>query len=351
MDPVSEGVGNAASGPFFGTRPRLSKGAEAGGSGPDTPSWAAMINRTMMLVTASGLLSAAVVARESRGAPQEGLVGPDSARLVTTLSVLAHDSMQGRAAGSKGAARARAYLVERLRSAGVTPASSAFQHSFDLGERGTGVNLVGLVPGTVAGPYIVLSAHYDHEGIRDGVIFNGADDNASGTAVVLEIAEALVRSPPRHAVVIALFDDEEQGLGGSRHFVADPPVPLDQIALNVNLDMVSRAEEGLWAAGAHHSPELRPVLEGVARDAPLELRLGHDHPDAPEGDDWTMQSDHAVFHERGIPFVYFGVEDHPDYHRPTDDFERVSPADFVASARTILLALQALDEALPLPRP
>jgi Zn-dependent M28 family amino/carboxypeptidase len=309
-----------------------------------------MENRMMLLAATSGLLTAAVLARETEGEPQ-GLVGPDSARLVTTLSVLAHDSMQGRAAGSKGSARARRYLVERLRTAGVQPLQGSFEQTFDLGERGRGVNVVGLVPGSEAGPYVVLSAHYDHEGIRDGVIYNGADDNASGVAVVVEIAELLVWSPPRHPVVIALFDDEEQGLGGARHFVGNPPVPLAEIGLDVNLDMVSRTGGILWAGGSSHTPALRPLLEAVADDAPLELRLGHDSPGAPEGDDWTMQSDHAAFHERGIPFVYFGVEDHPDYHRPSDDFERVDPGDFLASARTIFLALRAIDEALPLPRP
>jgi hypothetical protein len=78
------------------------------------------------------------------------------------------------------------------------------------------------------------------------------------------------------------------------------------------------------------------------------LRLGHDRPDAPEGDDWTNSSDHAPFHQAGIPFVYFGVEDHDDYHRPTDDFERVDPGEFTAAVRTILMAIRALDAALPL---
>lgn len=303
----------------------------------------------MILVTAIvGLCAVAVILREATAGPETRDAAVDSVRLLTTLSVLAHDSMEGRAVGSPGGARARHYLTRALADAGVLPLDGTFEHAFDLGERGTGVNILGLVPGSAEGPHIVLSAHYDHEGIRDGDIFNGADDNASGVAAVMEIARLLVLEPPLHPIVIALFDDEEQGLGGARHFVTDPPIALDDIALNVNLDMVSRAEGELWAGGAHHTPALRPVLEAVAADAPLDLRLGHDRPGAPEGADWTMQSDHGAFHEQGIPFVYFGVEDHPDYHRPTDDFERVDPADFLASARTILLAVRALD-AHPLP--
>jgi Zn-dependent M28 family amino/carboxypeptidase len=133
--------------------------------------------------------------------------------------------------------------------------------------------------------------------------------------------------------------------------VADPPVPLGRIALNINLDMVSRTDGLLWAGGAYHTPALRPILEAVAESAPVELRLGHDRPNAPEGDDWTRSSDHSAFHEVGIPFVYFGVEDHVDYHEPTDDVERVDPAELTAAVTTILAGLRALDAALPLDEP
>ncbi len=219
------------------------------------------------------------------------------------------------------------------------------------GRRPAGVNVVGWMEGTaVSDRFIVVSAHYDHEGVRDEEIYNGADDNASGTAALMAMARYVARNPLRHPVIFAAFDAEEPGLAGARAFVADPPVELDFIALNVNMDMVSRPTDRiLWAAGAHHTPALEPVLREVAAQAPLDLRLGHDRPQAPEGADWTRSSDHAAFHARGIPFVYFGVDDHADYHRPTDDFERVDPGEFLDAVRTVLAALQALDQALPLP--
>jgi Zn-dependent M28 family amino/carboxypeptidase len=211
------------------------------------------------------------------------------------------------------------------------------------------VNLVALVPGRgSAREVLVLSAHYDHIGVRDRQVYNGADDNASGAAALLEITRQVVARPLQHTLVVALLDAEEQGSRGARAFVTSPPVPLQSIALDVNLDMVARTAGVLWAGGAYHTPSLRPILERVAAEAPLTLRLGHDRPGAPEGDDWTDQSDHGVFHDLGIPFVYFGVEDHPDYHRPTDDFERVDAGEYVASVRTILLGLRALDAAIPL---
>jgi Zn-dependent M28 family amino/carboxypeptidase len=264
------------------------------------------------------------------------------------LSVLAHDSMQGRAPGTPGSLKARAFLERSLVDAGVRPVGDKYAHAFEWA-RGSGVNLVAVVPGRVVdGEVIVLSAHYDHVGVRDGVIYNGSDDNASGAAALLEIARRVAAAPLAHTLVLALFDAEEQGSQGARAFVLTPPVALERIALNVNLDMVSRTDGLLWAGGASHTPALRPILEGVAAGAPVTLRLGHDRPGAPEGDDWTDLSDHSAFHEKGIPFVYFGVEDHPDYHRPTDDFERVDPGEYVASVRTILLGLRALDGALPL---
>jgi Zn-dependent M28 family amino/carboxypeptidase len=212
------------------------------------------------------------------------------------------------------------------------------------------VNLVAVVPGRSPAPeVVVLTAHYDHLGVRDGRIYNGADDNASGTAAALAIARQVVAQPLGHTLVIALLDAEERGSLGARAVLAAPPVPLDRVALDVNLDMVARTNGVLWAAGAYHTPALRPILEGVAALAPLRLRLGHDRPGASEGDDWTHQSDHGAFHELGIPFVYFGVEDHPDYHRPTDDAERVDPGEYVAAVRTIMLGLRALDAAVPLP--
>jgi Zn-dependent M28 family amino/carboxypeptidase len=146
-------------------------------------------------------------------------------------------------------------------------------------------------------------------------------------------------------MVFALWDAEEVGHLGSRAFVADPPIPLTSIAVNVNLDMVSRNDrDELYAAGAHHYPAMRPVLDSLAPHSAVLLRFGHDSGGG--RDDWTGQSDHASFHAAKIPFVYFGVEDHPDYHRPTDDFERILPGFYVRAVRTIGGFLERLDRTL-----
>ena len=280
------------------------------------------------------------------------VAGADTAALMTTVRALAADSMQGRKAGSPGGARARTWLIGRLSALGLTPLVPGYQQRFPLprDEPNVGTNLLALIRGTtIPGQYIVLSAHYDHVGVIGGQVYNGADDNASGVAAVLAIAAQLQQTPLRHSVVIALFDAEESGLMGARAFVAAQPVSKDSIRLNVNLDMVGHSERGeLWAAGAGRRPALRPLLEQIAAAAPVTLRLGHDRPGVPGQQDWTFDSDHAPFHSAGIPFVYFGVEDHQDYHQPSDDPETITPAFFGRAVAAIYLALRALDARLPL---
>ncbi len=183
--------------------------------------------------------------------------------------------------------------------------------------------------------------------MRDGKTFNGADDNASGVAVLLSIAEQFVRERPAHDVIFALWDAEEQGLYGAKAFVARPPVPLSSIVMNLNLDMMSRNDRNeLWLAGAHHYPFLRAPFERLAAQAPVSLKLGHDGPPWKGIDDWTDGSDHHVFHLKGIPFAYFGVEDYPDYHKPTDDFAAIPKDFFARSAATALLAARLFDSEL-----
>lgn len=301
------------------------------------------------------LLALSVVASagcaQTPAAPEAPAPAVDTARIMNDLRVLAADSMQGRATGSAGADRARSFLLREFEAVGLEPFGIGYEQPFEL-ERGgdslRGVNLVGYVRGEDEdGPVIVVTAHYDHLGVMDGAIFNGADDNASGVVALLALARHLAEDPPQHMVVIAALDAEELGLRGAEAFVADPPVSLERIALNVNLDMVGRNDrDELFAAGAYHYPFLRPHLEVLADQAPLRLRLGHDSPDLPPGDDWTFLSDHGPFHRAGIPFVYFGVEDHPDYHRPTDDAERIEPGFFADAVATVIAAVEVFDSEL-----
>jgi Zn-dependent M28 family amino/carboxypeptidase len=255
--------------------------------------------------------------------------------LMTTVRTLASPEFEGRRAGTPGGAKARAWVAEQFKAIGLEPLES-------------GTNVAGLCKGRGKAPEaLVVSAHFDHEGIRNGQMYPGADDNASGVAVLLAMAAHCKRTPFVHDTIFVSFDAEEQGLLGARAFVAKPPIPKERLALNVNLDMVARGDKGeLYAAGTYHWPKTKPALAAVAKRSKIKLLLGHDRPQDGK-DDWTKQSDHGAFHAAGIPFIYFGVEDHPDYHKPTDTPDKINPTFFQHSAETILDAVIALDQALP----
>ena len=276
----------------------------------------------------------------------------DSAALLGDLSRLADDSLRGRAAGTPENAKARAYVAARFDSLGLGSVGAGRVQPFTFSARSRtieGANVVGVVRGTAMPErYIVVTAHYDHVGVGRAVggdsIYNGADDNASGTAALMALAAHFARHPGRHSMIFVALDAEEVGLRGAKAFVASPPVPRDAIALNVNMDMLSVSDRGeLYAAGAAKYPALRAPLERVAARAGIRLRLGHDTPVPAERDDWTMQSDQGAFHEAGIPFVYFGVEDHPYYHKPSDETSRTTRGFYVRAVETVLDAIAELD--------
>lgn len=289
-------------------------------------------------------------AQPPSAAVQPALPALDSARLVADLSVLAHDSMEGRRIGTPGGARARRYLLRTLAEIGLAPLADSFPSHFSAAPANRpsveGVNLLALIKGTKrADRYVVVSAHYDHLGMRGSEIFNGADDNASGTAGALALARWFRVHPPENSIIFALFDGEEAGDLGSKAFVASPPVPLAQIVANVNLDMVSRNTKGeLYAAGATPNPVLKPLLDSTAAVSRVKLLLGHDS--GTGQDNWTHQSDQGAFADKNVPFAYFGVEDHIDYHRPTDDVERIDAGFFYRSVQTVAYFAGRLDRAL-----
>jgi Peptidase family M28 len=290
------------------------------------------------------------------GQAQQASLRIDSDRLMADVTTLSDPKFEGRAAGSPGGVAARAWVIDRFKALGVQPINGAYVYPFTYTrmtmsgrQEGEGANVLGMCVGSDPKlPYFVVSSHYDHLGIRDGQVYPGADDDASGVAVMLEIAAFCRKTPFRHSIVFAAFDAEERGLQGAKAFMVKPPVPQDRIGLNVNLDMVSRNDQReIFATGTYHYPELKPVLDAVAQRAPVTLLFGHDKPVAIAGgvEDWTNQSDHGPFHAAKIPFVYFGVEDHADYHKPTDTADKINRGFFVDVAETILDAVVALDRA------
>lgn len=273
----------------------------------------------------------------------------DAAQIFHDVETLAADDMEGRLAGSPGGEKARAYVLGRLKEAGVAPLSGGFERPFTFasrtqGER-KGANLVGVIRGSRdPDRYIVLTAHYDHIGVRNGQVFNGADDNASGVAALLAVAAHFSKTKPEHSLLIAALDAEEAGLQGARALMRDPPVPVSAMIVDVNMDMVGRDPNNkLFATGVYHYPFLKPYLEKSAQP-PVVLAFGHDVPGQEE--DWTRDSDHYVFHEAGIPWIYFGVEDFDQHHKATDDSATIGRTFLAGAAATVIAAVHEFDSHL-----
>jgi hypothetical protein len=298
-----------------------------------------------LCLTLSGSSWAQAVATAPRPSP----AAPDGAAILASIQALTAPGMDGRATGTPGNAKARAWILDRFARIGVQPMSGAsFEVPFTFTGKagaGRGINLVAQCPGRRPElPVLVVSAHYDHLGIRDGQTYHGADDNASGVAMLLTIAERCVATPYEHTLVLAAFDAEEQGLQGAKALVASPPVPIDRIALNLNFDMVSRSDKKeIYVAGPGRWPALGPLLKPPASRAGIAVKFGHDTGGGQN--DWTQQSDHGPFHTAGIPFVYLGVEDHADYHKPTDTAEKIDPRFLGGVAAFVLDVIATLDRA------
>jgi len=282
----------------------------------------------------------------------DAFIAADSAQIMEELRFLSLDSLEGRQTGQPGNVIAREFILGAFQDAGLQEPPAGFVQSFEFtGRRDTtqviqGANVVGYVPGSDPElGAIIITAHFDHVGMRDGDVYNGADDNASGTVALMSMARYLARNPLRHTVVFAAVDGEEMGLRGARAFVA-AGWP-EEMVLNVNMDMISRSDSLLFAVGTAHYPQLKPMLEKVEGRGPVQLRFGHDVRGVEGVQDWTGSSDQGAFHAEGIPFIYFGVEDHDDYHHPTDDFERIDPAFYINAVRTVLAGVIAMDQGLP----
>lgn len=270
----------------------------------------------------------------------------DTTQLIEDLRFISSDATEGRRTGTEGNRIAREYIITRFQEEGAEPFQDSYTHEFTFESRRTqeemtGINVIAQVEGKMDS-MIVVTAHYDHLGRNDSLIFNGADDDASGTAALLALADYFVKNQPNHTLIFAAFDAEEMGLQGARAFVEDS-VLLSKIKLNINMDMISQNDSSeIYAAGTHHYPKTKSVLESIDT-AGLKLLFGHDTPDLGYND-WTFSSDHGPFHSKGVPFVYFGVEDHENYHKATDEFETIPQEFYKSSVQLILNAILAFDE-------
>ncbi len=276
-----------------------------------------------------------------------------ASHLIAHVNLLADDALQGRENGSPGAATAREHIIGRLKAIGVQP----------RGEQGwlqtfpTGINVVGALPGVdleLAHEYVVVGAHYDHLGVvgkgaceanqelaPDDIICNGALDNASGVAVLLEVARALVQAavPLRRTVLFCFFDAEEDGLVGSRYLVDQPKplIPMGDIAAMFSVDLVGGeifpGESSSFAVDIEYSIGLRETVVQASEAAGLKV-----WPVSAffVGKDDGGRSDHYPFRLKGVPVLFLGSGSPPVYHTPADEPGQINQSKLLGTARHVL---------------
>lgn len=273
------------------------------------------------------------------------------------LHTLSSDKMAGRATGTEGNALAREYILQRIQEIGLQPCNNAanfiqeFTYTNRKAEKIIGKNIISCQMASnstneMNDQFIVISAHYDHLGSRNGAIYHGADDNASGVSAALAIATNLQKNPAKHNIMYTFFDAEEQGKLGAFSFVKDAPELIKKVAININFDMIARGDKGeLYASGTYYTPELIVLLQTIETNDNIKLLFGHDNPEQGKND-WTTQSDHHAFHNAGVPHIYFGVEDHPDYHKPSDTSDKINAVFFEDSIQLLQKSVNVIDQAL-----
>jgi acetylornithine deacetylase/succinyl-diaminopimelate desuccinylase-like protein len=256
---------------------------------------------------------------------------------------LSDDGLAGRMTGSAGADSAAAYLARRFEQVGLQPAAGGWYQSFTVAKEApvaqsarvgglVGKNVIGLLPGhdpTLRNETVIVGAHYDHLGLggfgsldpdSTGRVHNGADDNASGAAMLIHIAARLAQSPPARTVLFIAFSGEELGLLGSAHYVKQPVYPLSATLAMINLDMVGRLRNGrLIVYGSRTAKEFPALLDSLNWHAGFDLKA--------QGDGYGP-SDQSSFYAAGRPVLHVFTDLHDDYHRTTDDWQKIDPEGF-----------------------
>ena len=265
--------------------------------------------------------------------------------ILADVKWLASDEMQGRHYLSDEARHAAKYIATKWKDAGLVPLPNETSMYLPTDDFRVSPNVAAMLRGTQES-YILITAHYDHLKPRkfgEDKIFNGADDNASGTAALIAIAKALgeLQVKPAASIVLVAFTGEEAGFIGSEHFVRSAPIPMRTIQAVINLDMISRGESNtIFLEGAPDAPRISRAIANANNEIGLTI-IRDTHPD------WLYRSDQAPFLEVGVPAVFLSVEDHEDYHQVTDHTDKIIPELATKTAQLVFLA--AIDLARHVP--
>jgi hypothetical protein len=268
------------------------------------------------------------------------------ADLKTNLTFIASDEMEGRETGSEGQKKAGRYLIEQYKSNNIPfpkvatsyyqPIPAAFLNAKYKENLPDSENIWAFIEGSEKpDEIVVVSAHYDHVGIKNGEIYNGADDDGSGTVALVEIAKAFAKAKkeghgPKRSILILHVTGEEHGLHGSRYYSENPLFPLANTVADVNIDMIGRHDEFhpnssnyIYLIGSDYlSSDLYNICEDVNKKH-TNLELDYKYNDRNDPNRFYYRSDHYNFAKNGIPSVFLFSGIHEDYHKPGDEVEKI----------------------------
>ncbi|WP_226064549.1 M28 family metallopeptidase [Kaistella polysaccharea] len=306
-------------------------------------------SKYFLLPLAFALLQSCAANLSYSGSPfKKSMESITSDELKTHLYIVAGDEMEGRDTGSEGQKKAGRYLIEQYEKMGVShpKAMTSYYQTIPSeslkGRRGNlpqSENILAFIEGTEKpNEVIVVSAHYDHVGMKDGEIYNGADDDGSGTVALLEMAEAFQMAKkdgngPRRSILFLHVTGEEHGLLGSKYYADNPIFPMANTVADLNIDMIGRCDAAncgkdyVYVIGSEMlSSELKKINEH-ANNETVKLELNYKYDDPNDKDRLYYRSDHYNFAKNGIPVAFFFDGIHEDYHKPTDTPDKI---DYVA---------------------
>lgn len=266
--------------------------------------------------------------------------------LKTNLYVVASDEMEGRETGSVGQKKAGNYLIEQYKKYGIPfpdgaesyyqPVPAAYMNKKTRTPLEDSENIWAFIKGSEKPEEIVvISAHYDHVGMKNGEIYNGADDDGSGTVAILEMAKAFAKAKkegngPKRSILILHVTGEEHGLHGSRYYSENPLFPLANTVADVNIDMIGRRDEMhpnsnnyIYLIGSDYlSSDLHNICESVNQKY-IQMDIDYKYNDRNDPNRFYYRSDHYNFAKNGIPSVFLFNGTHADYHKPGDVVEKI----------------------------
>jgi len=319
------------------------------------------MNRKICLFITFITLGTTVLAQKQPDVTRNAMESISKEELTKHLTTLASDEMEGRKTGEIGQKKAAAYLRDFYKKNGIEAfpgtddyfqkvPSEAMKRMFSP-KLNDSENVIAYIKGTEKpDEYIVISAHYDHVGIANGEIFNGADDNGTGTSAILEIARVFNEqkkkgNAPKRSVIFLHCTGEEYGLHGSRFFVNSGIVKMEDIVADLNVDMIGRTDfkyEGtkkdyIYLVGSDKlSMELHELSESANKQY-TNLLLDYTYNDEKNPEMIYYRSDHYNFAKYGIPVIFYYSGEHADYHKATDTVEKIDFDKMLKRTRLILV--------------